>query len=247
MILLMRLCLSLFALFLLGAVAGMAQSDTNRAEQPGPAPGGSSGSTAATGGEEISSRPWYDTLTVTKPRYARVTPAEQLALSAFTALAIPIGLTVSAITVFPPSITMVIEDGIMYTGISVSTGIGFGGDRSTPIFFPDYRVQVEGAYFFSRSPAPMLRASILADHPMTSLHSRDFLWLGVAGGGGLSTDFTTVVPFAEGWIGLINPMGLRVLTLFPMHNYGLRGRAGYDLGNHRPWYELSITASSTFW
>jgi hypothetical protein len=42
-------------------------------------------------------------------------------------------------------------------------------------------------------------------------------------------------------------MGIRFLTLFPQHNYGIRGRAGYNLGTRQPWYEISLCATSTFW
>lgn len=201
----------------------------------------------AVSGTDASPRPWYDTLTVTRPRYARVAPWERLALSAFTALAIPIGLSVATLTVLPPTVNVVSRDGELHGGISVSTGMGFGGDRSSELFFPDYRVQVEGAYFFGIDPGPRISASILADLPVASLSRYDALWFGMAGGGGIATDFQSVSPFAEGWIGVLNPMGTRFLTFFPMHNYGLRGRAGYDITNGRMWYELSLSATSTFW
>lgn len=204
--------ISLLAIFILGAATAAAQPDTTwRAPERDTAAG-------RTGAETIpevagaASRPWYDTLTVTRPRYARVAPWERLALSAFTALAIPIGLAVGTITLLPPSINVVSDDGELYGGASISTGMGFGGDRTSELFFPDYRVQVEGAYFFSRNPGPRLSAYVVADRPIVSISNHDVLWFGVAGGGGISTDFNGVSPFAEGWIGVMNPMGNRFLT-----------------------------------
>jgi len=195
----------------------------------------------------VSPRPWYDTLTVTKPRYAYASPLERLALAAFTAISIPVGLSIGVTTLLPPSITVMQEDGVLRSGVAFSTGIGFGGDTSKTIFFPDFRLQLEGAYFFTRVPQPVMRAGLLVDYPAASIHSRDFAWFGLAGGGGISTDFSTISPYAEGWVGLMNPMGIRFLTLFPMHHYGLRGRVGYNTTTGSMWYELSLTATSTFW
>lgn len=201
------------------------------------------GDSIGTAGE----RPWYDTLTVTKPRYARASRLEQVALSVFTALSVPVGITFGLTSLLPPSITVLREDGVNHVGIAVSSGMGFGGDTSQAMFFPDARLQVEVAYFFTRSPQPMVRTGLLFDAPIGSIHNRDFVWFGVAGGGGVSTDFESVSPYAEGWIGTLNPLGIPFITLFPMHNYGLRGRVGYNIMTGAPWYELSLSATSTFW
>lgn len=216
---------------------GINAADTSAAPET-PASGSSSSATT---------RPWYDTLTVTKPRYAYASPIERLALAAFTALSLPVGATIGALTLLPPSINVLVEDGTPQTGFAISSGIGFGVDTTGVIFFPDYRLQFEGAYFFTREQSIMVRAAVLFDKPLMSVHRRDFFWLGIAGGAGVSTDFREVTPYAEGWIGVMNPMGIRFLTLFPQHNYGLRGRAGYDFGTGRPWYELALCATSTFW
>jgi hypothetical protein len=221
-----------------------AQIDTSHVTRTGDtaiAPGRTGASSAT------PARPWYDTLTVTQPHTAHTTAGERLALAAFTAVALPVGATVGLITLLPPSINVLTENGTPQTGFGISTGIGFGGDTTEFIFFPDFRVQLEGAYFLTRRPGPMARASLLFDVPLFSVHRRKFFWLGLAGGGGVSTDFTMLAPYAEGWIGLINPMGIRFLTLFPQHNYGLRARAGYNLTTGKPWYELSLCATSTFW
>lgn len=192
-------------------------------------------------------RHWYDTLQVTKPRVAAVTKAERLALSAFTALAIPVSIAVGVTTVIPPSVNILVEDGVPRAALAFSTGYGFGGDTSLFVFFPDFRVQLEYGYYFARSPRNRVALGLLVDKPIASIHRRDFFWFGVAGGGGLATDFTSYQPYLEGWIGIINPMGLRYVTLFPMHNYGIRGRVGYDVTLDRPWYELSLAATGTFW
>jgi|GEM_PF-2139557 len=244
--------ISVPALFLLLMLPLLAAPSTGTAQPAGVGDGGREKSTTVTDDSSgvagaPGSRPWYDTLTVTQPRYARATPLERLALSAFTAVSIPVGLAIGATTILPPSITVLQEDDELRAGVAFSTGIGFGGDTTKFIFFPDVRLQLEGAYFFTRTPQPVMRAGVLFDAPIASIHSRDFVWFGMAGGSGLSTDLKTVSPYLEGWMGLLTPMGIRFLTLFPMHNYGFRTRAGYNTTTGRLWYEFSISATSTFW
>lgn len=200
------------------------------------------------GGGTTGTRPWYDTLKVTHPRYVRITGPERLALAAFTAISIPAGIAIGATTIVPPSINVLWEKGeASRTGIAFSSGYGFGGDTADAIFFPTMRLQMEIGYYFTRRPQPIARAALLFDKPIASIHKRDFFWLGVAGGAGVASDFKSFSPYAEGWVGVMNPMGIRFLTLFPMHNYGLRGRAGYNFATDGPWYEVAICATSTFW
>jgi hypothetical protein len=233
-------------LSIVAALPAIAQPDTSAAA-PRPYDTTVAGEAPATGGPGLPRPHWYDTLTVTQPRYTKTTPGERLALAAFTAVALPVGAAIGVLTLLPPSINVLSENGRRQTGFAISTGVGFGGDTNDFIFFPNVRVQVEGAYFPTRRPGPMARASLLFDRPIVALDRRRFFWLGVAGGAGVSTDFAMASPYAEGWIGLINPMGIRFLTLFPQHNYGLRARAGYDLTSRKPWYEISLQATSTFW
>ncbi|MEO5930761.1 MAG: hypothetical protein ABIR47_12565 [Candidatus Kapaibacterium sp.] len=192
-------------------------------------------------------RKWYDTLKVTRPRYAYKTASERLALSAFVTVAIPAGIAVGLTSIVPPGISIIREDGAFRAGVLLSIGRGFGCDTAAMIFFPKFRVQAEGGVFFRRRNEPVLRASLLFDDPIVSVHPRQFFWFGVAGGGGISTDFSSIGPFAEGWIGVMNPMGIRFIPLFPMHHYGLRARAGYNTSTQAPWYELSLGVTSTFW
>ena len=193
-----------------------------------------------------STERWYDTLEVTKPRYAHATTGEKLALSAFTALALPIGFVVSGTTLFPPSINLLFEGKEHWVGIVVGTGVGFGGDTLDLIYYPVARLQFEGGYYFMRPSPLMMKASLLADYRIASVHSRDFVWAAVAGGGGVATDFKSASPYAELWAGFLNPLGIRYVPLFPMHHYGIRARAGYDFAEGRPWYEVSLVATSTF-
>ncbi|MBS1911598.1 MAG: hypothetical protein JST22_06410 [Bacteroidetes bacterium] len=202
---------------------------------------------AVTPAPAAPTRPWYDTLTVTKARYAGTTPGERLALAAFTAMTIPVGLTIGITTLLPPSVNILREDGVSRMGIAFSTGVGLVGDTTAITFFPWVRLQGEGGFYFGRTDHTILRASLLRDLPIAQLDRRGFFWLGTAAGLGAGTDFNGFAPYAEGWVGLLNPMGIRYLTLFPMHNYGLRGRFGYNTATGRPWYELSICATSTFW
>jgi hypothetical protein len=228
----------LFSLLLPAAVCH-AQPDSTRTAAPRDTVGRSTTGTKATH--------WYDTLQVTRPRYARITPMERLALSAFTALALPVGIAIGATTLLPPSINVLVDDGAVRTGVTISTGLGFGIDTDQVIFFPTWRLQGEAGYYFGGERGPVARVSALFDKPLGSIHPRDFFWAGVAGGAGVSTDFASLSPYVEGWVGVMNPMGIRFLTLFPMHNYGVRGRVGYAPADRRPWYELSLCATSTFW
>jgi hypothetical protein len=196
--------------------------------------------------DTVPAKHWYDTLKVTKPRYAYKSNYEKLALSAFAALALPVSLTVGAFTLFPPSINFLVEDGRLHTGVVTSTGVGFGGDSTLFAWFPDYRIQLEIGYYFGRARTTLLRAGLLHDFTFRSIHPRDFFFLAAAAGGGIATDFDATSLYGEGWFGIANPNGIRFITLFPMHNYGLRLRAGYDFTAHRPWYEVGLAATATF-
>jgi len=195
---------------------------------------------------DTTAKKWYDTLEVTKPHYARQTRYERLLLSAFTAVSLPIGIIAGVTTLFPPSISALTEGDATYGGLAVSTGVGFGSDTTALIYFPSVRLQGEFAYYFQREHPSIVRASVDLDYRFGSIHSQDLYWLGVSGGAGISTDFHGASPFAEGWLGVMNPLGINFIGLLPMHNFGLRGRAGYDVGRDRPWFEVALSATSTF-
>ncbi len=192
-------------------------------------------------------RNWYDTLTVTVPKYEGITSAEHLALAAYIIASIPTGAAIVMITGLPPSLAILREDGVAYGGLSISSGYGFTHDTNALLFFPYVRVMLEGTWFFTRERSLLVRAAGLVDLPLAQIDNRGIYWLGVAGGGGVSTDFNDAGAFAEGWVGAIVPMGIRYVGLYPMHNIGLRGRLGYDIGAKRSWYELSLGMTSTFW
>jgi hypothetical protein len=197
---------------------------------------------------DSSGRPqkWYDTLAVTTPRYARVTTGERMALAAYVALSLPTVAVVTGPTLVPPSFVIRREGGVDRPGVALQTGVGFGGDTMAIMWFPIVRFQGEVVYFFGDSQPWYGRASLLADHRFGSIDRRKFFWLGVAGGLGISTDFSSVSPYAEGFFGLSNPLGIRYVPLFPMHHYGLRFRTGYNVGSDQIWYEAAIAATSTF-
>lgn len=189
---------------------------------------------------------WYDTLTVTKPRYAQMTDSERFLLSLYTAATLPSLIVVGGLATVPPSVSAMQEDGVWRTGVGLSAGIGFGGDRRSLWWFHDARLQAEGTWYFHRDRPLLLRAALLFDYRVASISRNNLYWVGVAGGAGASTDFAATSPFAEGWIGVMNPNGVRFTGLFPMHNFGLRGRVGYDIANERSWIELALGGTATF-
>lgn len=193
-----------------------------------------------------SARAWYDTISVTRPRFARATLGERLALAAFTALALPVGLTVGGLTIMPPTINALSERDETYIGLAIGTGWGFGGDTTQLTYFPKARVQFDLGYYFGRERPFIAHASLLTDVLVASVHPRDFVWLGASGGLGVASDAHSYTPYAEVWLGALNPMGIRYAPLFPMHNLGVRGRLGYDIAASRPWFELAIGLTSTF-
>jgi hypothetical protein len=161
-------------------------------------------------------------------------------------MAVPVAVTVSAITILPPNINLLVEDGKLYPGVSISTGRGFGGDSNQITWFPDFRLQFELGEYFGRDRMTIVHAGALHDFIFGSVHPRNYFYLAAAGGVGVATDFRNVAPYVEGWFGVANPEGIRFITLFPMHNYGLRVRAGYDLTASRTQLEVAISATSTF-
>lgn len=199
------------------------------------------------GSRDSAARHWYDSLAITVPKYEGVTAEEHLALAAFVVASIPAGAAIIMATGLPPSLAILREDGISYGGLSISSGYGFTHDTNALLFFPYARVMLEGTWYFTRERSLLVRAAGLVDLPIAQIDQRGIYWLGMAGGGGISTDFDDGGPFAEGWVGVIVPMGIRFVGLYPMHNIGLRGRFGYDVGLQRTWYELSLGMTSTFW
>lgn len=194
-------------------------------------------------------RKWYDTLTVTQPRVATITEAERAALIAYTAVAIPTALAIGALTVLPPSIVVLSEDGVARGGAALNTGVGFGvGDRDTALltWYPLARLQLEGAWIPERDRAFLLRSTLLYDVRFTPIGRRKLLDLGASIGLGAATDFSMLSPFVEASVGLSNPFGIRFIPFNPGHHYGLRARIGYDLHGGRSWHELAFCASSTF-
>jgi len=191
-------------------------------------------------------RPWYDTLTVTKPRYAQMTDGERFMLSLYTAAMLPSLIIAGGFGAVPPSVSVMQEEGVWRAGVGVSVGIGFGGNRSNLWWFYDARLQGEVVGYFDREDPLLVRASLLFDRRIARLSRKSFYWFGVAGGGGLATDFSVITPFAEGWVGVMNPNGIRFTGMFPMHNFGLRGRLGYDITNRRSWIEFSVGGTATF-
>jgi hypothetical protein len=190
---------------------------------------------------------WYDTLTVTEARYARVTPLEGMALSAFVAASVPATLAFALTSTFPPSIVVQRDRGVDRAGIALSSGYGFGGTDSTGLtWFPVVRLQGEVAYFFDSETPTQLRASVHADHRFGSIDRLDLLWFGVAGGAGVATDLMTVSPFGEIFVGLSNPLGVSHYPFRPMHHFGLRFRSGYNLDDSRVWHEAAFAITSTF-
>jgi hypothetical protein len=206
------------------------------------------GSTSA-GAQETAAdttRHWYDTLEVKRPRFARATLGERMALAAFTALALPVGLAVGATTIVPPMINVLTERDRRYVGVTAGSGIGFGGDSTQMTYYPDVRVQLDIGYYFERERPIIVHAALLKDLWITSIHRHDLMAVGAAGGIGVASDAHSYTPFVEGSIGLMNPLGIRFVPLFPMHNYGLRARLGYDMASAGTWYELSLGITSTF-
>jgi hypothetical protein len=191
-------------------------------------------------------RNWYDTLEVERPRFARATAGERLALAAFTALALPVAMSVGATTVIPPMVNLLYEGDDMFAGITAGTGLGFGGDTTQLMYYPDFRLQFDIGYYFGRERPIVVHAALAKDLVLAAIDDYGRASFGLAAGVGAMTDAHSIEPFAEGWIGILNPLGIQFAPLFPMHNMGLRGRVGYDLAASAPWYEISLGITSTF-
>jgi hypothetical protein len=193
-----------------------------------------------------TTRRWYDTIPTSRPRFARATSGERLALAAFTALALPVALAVGATTIVPPMVGVLREGEDSYVGITSGTGFGFGGDTMQLVYYPVLRTQFDIGYYFGRERPIIVHVALAKDLRIASLHPQDLFWLATAGGIGVMTDAHSVEPFVEAWVGLLNPLGIQFAPLFPMHNLGLRARVGYDVAASRTWQELSLGITSTF-
>src|SRR5687768_16120488 len=131
-----------------------------------------------------STAQWYDTIRTTRPRFARASLGERLALAAFTALALPVGIAVGGLTLAAPSLSMLKESEGAHAGLAIGTGWGFGGDTMAMVYYPDARVQIDVGYYLDRDRPFVGHASLLTDLRIASLHSRDFFWFALAGGAG---------------------------------------------------------------
>lgn len=224
-------CRSLGALVIIAVVTSLAPPTTTAQEIASPAD---------------SLRHWYDTLEVEQPRYARATVGERLALAAFATLALPVGMVVGATTIIPPTINLLVEDKRTSVGITAGSGLGFGGDSTQQVYYPDLRVQLDIGYYFGRERPFIAHAAVMKDLWIASVHPKDLIGVGVSAGAGVATDAHTYTPYVEAWLGLLNPLGIAFAPLFPMHNYGVRARLGYNPAREQPWYELGVGITSTF-
>ena len=58
-----------------------------------------------------------------------MTDGERFVLSLYAAATIPSLIVVGGFAAVPPSLSVMQEEGVWRTGVGVTTGIGFGGDR----------------------------------------------------------------------------------------------------------------------
>lgn len=196
--------------------------------------------------EVDTTRAWYDTLRVERPRIAHATRGERLALAAFAALSLPVGMVVGTVTLIPPTVVMRNDAGSRTYGLMLGTGIGLGADTAQLIYFPAYRIQFDGGYFFEREHPAIVHASVMIDERIGALDDDGFFWATLSQGLGVETDFNTIGPFLEAFLGVSNPLGIQYMPLYPMHHFGLRGRFGYDPATRKTWYELGVGMTSTF-
>ncbi len=190
---------------------------------------------------------WYDTLEVTRPQYAVLTDQDRLYLGLFTAATLPLQFAFTMATIAPPSLGVVRQDGVARGTLSFATGVGFGRRQADELFWPEGRVQIEWTRFLDGDAKHNWKVTVARDWPLISVSSHDLFWLGPSVGIGGLHNGVHVQPFVQGMISFMNPMGITYLMLFPMHNWGLRGRWGWDSVMNRSWYEVAIGGEATFW
>lgn len=173
----------------------------------------------------------------------RTTTDEQIAVWTTTGIIIPLALAGTALSVLPPSLSMVIKDGTSYGGLSIETGAGIGSFRETGIY-SDWRIAAVYTFIISSSIDNIARLELKHDMHFDFVDRRRIFLSGLNFSAGVLTDFPNTGYTAGAGVWLKTPW-LNYFGFFPQHTFGFTYRYNRFF-NGKDFHELSAGITSSF-
>lgn len=204
-----------------------------------------SGAQPDSSAHEASLAPDADEADTTEYESIRSTPYEQAALIGANAILLPIAVGAAAVSVFPPNLGMVIDDGIAYAAVGFETGVGIGTKQPTGKF-ADARIMLNYTHVYNRHRHDLWRIEAVKDQNLFFIDRRNIFAFGVSPMLGLYTDGPKRGYSVGSSLRLMLP-SLPYFGMFPLHTIGITYRYNQRFGGgsfHT--LSLGVSAAVTF-
>lgn len=176
-------------------------------------------------------------------RVDETTTEENIALITMTGIVIPLAIMGTIISAVPPSVSVVMKDGVSYAGVNFETGVGFGEKRMTGIF-SDWRMNVSYTYIINEDVRDLFRAEVKRDFHFDFVDRRKIFLSGFHLSAGVLTDFPND-GYTFGAGGWVKSPWLNYFGFFPQHTFGVTYRYNkYFAG--KEFHEVSLGVTSAF-
>ncbi|MFA5833534.1 MAG: hypothetical protein WDA22_08655 [Bacteroidota bacterium] len=171
------------------------------------------------------------------------TTQENIALLTITGIMIPMAIAGTIISVLPPSVSIVTNNGNNYGALNFESGIGFGEKRETGVF-SDWRMGISYSYVISSHIRNIFRAELKKDFHFDFVDRRKIFLAGFHLSAGLLTDFPNdgYTLGAGAWV---KSPWLGYFGFFPQHTFG----ATYRYNKYfkaKEFHEVSLGITSAF-
>ncbi|MCK9409528.1 MAG: hypothetical protein M0R68_10390 [Bacteroidetes bacterium] len=171
------------------------------------------------------------------------TTEENIALIAIAGIVIPFAIIGTVVSAIPPSISIVMIDGVQYGAFAIESGFGIGEKRETAIF-SDWRIGLSYTFVVNSNVRNLFRTELKRDFHFNYVDRRKIFLSGLHISAGLLTDFPkrgftfgTGVWLKSPWIGYFG--------FIPEHTYGLTYRYNRYF-NGKEFHEISVGMTSAF-
>jgi hypothetical protein len=147
---------------------------------------------------------------------------EQAALIGANAVLIPLALSVAAVSIAPPSLGMVIDNGVSYATVGFETGIGLGPATESGRF-AEKRLMLNYTHVYNVHRHDLWRIEGVKDFNFGFIDSRKIFAFGVSPMAGLYTDGPARGYSLGASVRLMLP-SLPYFGMFPLHTIGVTYR-----------------------
>lgn len=170
---------------------------------------------------------------------------DEAALIGANAMLIPLAIGASAISIAPPSIGVLVDDGVTYTTLGFESGIGLGTMRETGVFANE-RLLVSYVHVYNRHQRDIWRVDAVKDIHFSFLDKRQLMLLGASPMAGVFARGAERGYALGASLRLMIP-SLPYVGLFPLHTIGITYRYNkFFSGGAFHTVALGISAAVTF-